>query len=83
VRRKNGRFSYSNPRVIRFLCRGSRRGRSERSAALSTKAFAGRIIGIAFRAKIRQRRAAIAAELLAGWVFSFAIRAAHRLYHEK
>ncbi len=76
---RGGRVSYSNRRIIRFLCRGSRRGRSERRAALSTKAFARWIIGTALRTKIRECRAAITAELLASWIFSFAIPATHRL----
>src|SRR5208337_1666231 len=75
---RGGRLSYSNRRIIRFLCRGSHRGRSQRRATLSTKAFARWIIGTAFRTKIRERRATITAELLASWIFSFAIRAAHR-----
>ena len=74
------RLGHSNRRIIRFL---RRRLRSKRRAALSTKAFAARIVGAALRTKIRECRTTIAAELLARWVFSIAIRAAQSSFYQE
>src|SRR5260370_6446340 len=57
---------YSKRRVVRFLCCRSRR-QSERCAAVAAEAFAWRIFNAAFRKTIRQRHAAIAAELSLGF----------------
>ena len=71
-----GCLAYANRRSVEFLCCSSRRP-PERGSAFTAKTFTGWIVGTAFWTKIRKWRATIAAELLAGWIFSFAIRAAH------
>jgi hypothetical protein len=71
-----GRLAYAKRRSVEFLCCSIGRP-PECPAALSAKTFTGWIVGTAFWTKIREWRATIAAELLAGWIFSFAVSAAH------
>jgi hypothetical protein len=59
-------------------CRRRRALDRERCSTISAESFVSGIIRSASRTKIRECRSAISAELLAGWIFSVAIRAADR-----